>query len=203
MLNSTSNSSVMSSPPAATNFDFMTLLGLSLAMVTSLFIAIGTIVLKKLTIQNVNFTCVLIYTAYVGAPVTLIVALIFRKLEIEKAPHGLFDDLWVLFLQSFYALLSAAGSIVTQIFWIFAIRYEDPAKVSIVRINEFLMTFFLQIVILNIFPNLFSIFGSLLIFTATLLVVMYKIMHNKYLAAHKEEDRLEQSGFKKCFFYQL
>ena len=161
------------------NFNLKTILGLCLVITTSLLIAISTILLKKLNVFKVDTPTIFIYVAYVGVPVTLLWSLIFNLLNIEKRPIEYLEDKWTFILQCIYLVLSASSSFLTQFFLNFAIKYEEPAKVSIIRMSDLLITFVLQSAILSIYSNLFSVLGALLIFTSTCLVIIYKILYNK------------------------
>lgn len=170
-----------------------------MALIAAVFAAFGTILLKRLVILNIDYTYNMIYAAYLGIPITLVLSILFRVLEIEnKSFEPFLKDKLSLLWQLFFVLISSASQIISQVFLNIALKYEDPAKVSIIRINDLFITFVLQTLLLNIYSNFFSILGSLLIFTSTFLVIFYKILYNKY-----NKNDPNQSCCKKCFFYKL
>lgn len=193
------NSSTLNT--SKTSLNSKTILGLCLVMCTSILVAVNTIVLKKLTDRKVDFTCTLIYPAYLGVPVTLIVASLIRTLGVEGFSEEIIQDKWSLALQCFYVIISASSSMITQFCLNMALQNEDPAKVSIIRISDLLITFVLQNLILNIYSNILSILGALLILTSTFLVILYKILNSKY--GKQEPEKPSFSACRKCFFYKL
>lgn len=169
-------------------------------MTTSMLVAISTILLKKLNVYKVDTPTILVYVAYVGVPVTLLSSVIFNQLNIQKRPIEYLEDKWTFMWQCVYLVLSASSSVLTQSFLNAAVKHEDPAKVSIIRMSDLLITFVLQSAILNIYSNLFSVLGALLIFTSTCLVIVYKILYSKY---GQKDDSNSMSFLTKCFFYKL
>lgn len=182
---------------------FNAFMGLCFAMLASLFFSISTIFLKKLNLYNIDYTFILSYTSYVGIPVTLFVSLFIRLFGIEKWPADILKDKWSLLYECFYMLFSASSSGITQFFLNLAIKYEDPAKVAIVRINDLLITFVLQAIFLNIYPNFFSKLGALIIFASTFLVILYRILNKKYENEQNATENRRTLTLKKIFFYKF
>lgn len=184
---------------AAPTLSLRDISGLVLALGAAVFVSFGTILLKKLAVRKIDYTFNIIYLSYLGIPVTLFVSVLIRLFAIEDRPLAPFlQDKSSLVWQCVFVSISATCSNLAQIFLNLALGYEDPAKVSIIRINDLLITFILQSVILNIFSNFLSILGALFIFIATFLVILYKILYNKY-------GKIDQDSAtcKKCFFYKL
>lgn len=198
---STFNSTQLTSPISVNqqaNIDAEIIFGLGLAISSAFFFAIGTIFLKKLNDLKFDYATILIYPAYVGIPTCLLASIVSSQFALEKRPPELLEDKCALMWQCIYLLLQGISTLLTQFFLIAAVKFEDPAKVSIIRMTDLLITFILQSFILNIYANLFSIIGALLIFISTSLVILYKILYNKY-----DQKDNKNSSCHKCFFYKL
>ncbi|CAF0946006.1 unnamed protein product [Brachionus calyciflorus] len=96
--------------------------------------------------------------------------------------------------QSILTLLSSFSGLFSQVCMNLAFLYEDVTKVSLVRSTDLLFSFILQYLLLDIHSNLYSVTGALLILTSVTMVMIYKIMDQKYVKKHK--DYLESKKLK-------
>lgn len=180
------------------NSTFKQFFGLGLAILAAFLVALATILLKKLNNSKVHFSINIIYPAMVGIPITFVISSIIFYFDLEKRNKELYKDTEAVLWQISYVLISAVSNLLTQLFFNIAINYEDATKLSIVRISDLFFTFFFQTLILNIYADLFSIVGALLIFVSTFLVILYKIIEKKY---NKKND--SKSSCEKFIFYKI
>lgn len=175
----------------------LTIIGLILAMMSTFLYAIATIAAKKLKDLKIDSITLMVYPGYLGVPITLVAAILMSQLEIEKRPVGFLQDKSEFIWQCVYLLISSVFTVLTQLFILLALKHEDPAKVSIIRMSDLFITFVLQSLILDIHANFLSILGAIFIFVSTLLVIVYKILFNKY------GKNKNTSTCKKCLFFAL
>lgn len=177
----------------------MKFMGLGLALLAACFIAYSTILLKKLNNLKVHFSICIIYPTFVGIPLSTAVSLVFSQLGIVNRPEEILNDgKWTALLwQIVFLVLSCLGSLLNQLFVNIGLKYEDAAKFSIIRTSDLLFTFILQIIILNIYSNAWSIIGALLILISTILVIFYKIIDKR------RGKKREESIWKRFIFYKI
>lgn len=175
-----------------------TVLGLGLAILAATLIALAMIILKKLHISNVHYSVNMIYPPLVGIPISLAISLLSFYFGFEKRNTELCKDTVTVLWQVGYLAISAITNLLTQLFFNIAVKYEDVSKLSIIRISDLLFTLILQALILNIYADLFSIMGAMLIFTACVLVILYKIVERKYT-----KNRVLTTPCEKFIFYKI
>ena len=184
-------------PTTTSTFNF--LLGLGFAMLAAFLVASSTILIKKLNNSKVHFAVNIIYPAYLGMPITLVISLAIYFLGVGgERPAELYEDSWTLLWQCVAVIGSAMASFLTQLVLIIGLKYEDPAKFSIIRTTDVLFSFVLQTLVLGIYANYLSILGALLIFLATLFVILFKIMDQRNSKSKKPE-----TACKKCVFFKM
>lgn len=202
LLSVNSTYSSLSTSTTENKENFKTALGLSLAILASLSFAISTIFLKKLKINKISNTVILNYSSYVGIPLALLISVVIRLVDDDKAEkpiERILDDKWKILWQCVFISLSGLSTILTQFFLNAAVKYEDPAKVALVRMSDLIIIFFLQRLVFGIDPNLISKIGALLLFLSTFMVIFYKILNEKY----GKNENVSESKLRKCFFYQF
>lgn len=176
----------------------MKFMGLGLALLAACFIAYSTILLKRLNNLKVHFSICIIYPTFVGIPLATIISLVFSQLGFVNRPEEILNDgLYGLLWQIAFLVLSCLGSLLNQLFVNIGLKYEDAAKFSIIRTSDLLFTFILQIIILNIYSNVWSIIGALLILISTILVIFYKIIDKR------RGKKREESIWKRFIFYKI
>lgn len=175
-----------------------TVLGLGLAILAATLIALAMIILKKLHNSKVHYSVNMIYPPLVGIPISLVISLLSFYFGFEKRNTELCKDTVTILWQVGYLAISAITNLLTQLFFNIAVKYEDVSKLSIIRISDLLFTLILQALILNIYADLFSIMGAMLIFTACVLVILYKIVERKYT-----KNRVLTTPFEKFIFYKI
>ena len=83
-----------------------------------------------------------------------------------------------------------------QIFINIALKHEEPTKVAIAKTSDVIIAFFLQYIFLNIQIDFLSIIGSLAIVVGTMVVLIFKLIENKYSKlANKKKNCLEKFIF--------
>lgn len=193
------NRTVLNSQTIA--FPLKSYIGLGMAILGAFLVALSTVIVKKLNNLKVHYSTMLVYQGYIGVPVCFVVSIVFRQLDF--AEHSSDDavqykSLSSLLLQCLYAFIAASSSLITHVFFNIGLKYEDPAKFSIIRISDLFFIFILQMLILDIYSNYLSMIGAMLIFISTFLVIFYKIIDKKY-----NQDEKNQSLVTKFIFYKL
>jgi drug/metabolite transporter (DMT)-like permease len=189
------------------------LLGALAALGAAFFSASLAISMKKLCNQNVHFAISTIYASYVGVPFNLALCLFSYSTQIESSrDEAYYKDANTIMWQVGYVLAAAVCSLTSVVLSNIAMSYEDASKVMIIKTGEIFVTFLMQTIFLDIVANHFSIVGSLLIFCATLSVLLYKMIEEKYNRQAPEMivnekrvtfEQAEKPKWKKILFYKI
>lgn len=185
-INSTNETSeALDSSMATNSSQLKSPVGLGLAILAAFSVAIATILLKKLINLNIDYSFMLVYQAYIGVPICLLLSILLRYIDFEKHHqhhhqqqqqqqrlNSNYDALTIV-AQCTYSVMSALCVLGAQIFLKLGLHYEEPAKFSIIRMIDLFFTFILQMFVLHIYSNYLSIIGALLIFFSTFLVIFY------------------------------
>lgn len=65
------------------------------------------------------------------------------------------------------------------IFFILALRYEDPSKVAIITSTDLVFGFLFQYIVLHVLSDWMSLIGAILITIAAVLVPLHTLLENK------------------------
>lgn len=184
-------------------------LGASIAILGACLVSGSSIIMKKL--HKKNFTSVsiaLLYGAAVGVPFNITLITFSYLLNLHDKERDLLGmDRAELMWQVGLMVVAAIFGLLSIILLLAALRYDEASKIAIVRISDLLFTYILQSLVLGIYANLFSTLGALLILSATLLVMVYKMIEQKYESG-KDNEKLEggkfpMSCFEKIIFFKI
>ena len=134
--------------------------------------------LKKLSNSKVHWATNTIYVCWFGIPFSTAISavLVYLRLvhtEWEMEKKDLPMDL-------FYSVLASLLSIVGQILLNLALRYEDAARIAIVKAVDVFFSFMLQYLFLNIHIDMTSVIGATSIIVGTFFVLVFKLLNDKY-----------------------
>ena len=169
-----------------------------MSALAAILLAIITILTKKLVNSKVHFTVSIIYPGFVGIPLNLAISMIIFFFALDKRPPEYYKDSWTIAEQSVIAVCSGIASLLTQVAVVIGLRYEEPAKFSVIRSSDLFFTLVLQATLLGIYANAFSIVGALLIFAATVLIILYKIVEKRNAQASKQS-----TCWRNVLFYKI
>ena len=175
------------------------LIGILIALLAAMCSSVVTIVLKKLSNQNVHYSISTAYSAYFGIPVGLTISIISYSTGIEKMDLSIINDKVEFLSQIGFSLLSAICGTFSQIFMNISLNYEDASKVSLFRSTDVFFAFILQYFFLNIHSNMLSIIGALLILTGPVLILVYKKI-DRVLSKRSQVDR---NCIEKCILFKF
>ena len=94
-----------------------------------------------------------------------------------------------------YSVLSACIFITGSVSFSKSLEYEDATKIAIAKTTEVLFSFVLQMIVLDIRADIFSVSGSLAILGGTSLILSYKLITRNrpsVVSHHKQEDKEEE-----------
>lgn len=181
------------------------LVGIFLSLLSAFGASSSAVILKRLCIKEVHFSLVTIYAAYFGFPFCLILSIV---LTASGVTHKNFvkNELEYLPLHTFYIVLASAFGIIGQVLMNLAYKYEDATKLSIVKTIDVFWAFILQYIFLNIKVNIFSVVGALTILFGAFVILVFKIIENKYKhylsrkkKAHTSDETNQYSCDETCF----
>ena len=191
---------------SALNASFNKIFGISIGLLSAFLSAVVAVLLKKLTIKKVHYSVTIIYASYVGIPVSILISLIMYLTSSQKHNMELVQDMPSVLYQIGFGSISGLFAVVSIIFKISALKYDDTSKVAIICSTDLLFSFLFQYLLLNITVNLFSIVGACLIFFATFFIFTFQILE-KFIfnknKAEKSNDENETCSFKKCLFLKF
>ena len=203
LMNSTSVN-LTSSAAACLNNDHANVkmyIGIFIGIMSALASSIVAVLLKKLTSIKVHFSIAIVYAAYVGLPIALILSVIMYFTGLEKKDMSHYKTPADIAWQCAYTLTSGLAGIGAQVTLQKALQYEDASRVSVIRCTDLFFTFLLQYLLLNLTANVYSTTGAVLIFSATFLTLIHKIIDQKYNALRK--GKKNKGCVKKCVFFEL
>ena len=183
-------------------------LGLVLAICATFVNGFVPIVVKHLSNKKVDFKIIIIYSAYFGLPIALVISALLKALRIDRGHELLFDNSNKLVLvQLSYSIVSAVFSVLGQVCSNVAYNFEDASKIQVVRSLDVLLTFILQHFFLGIDSNIYTIVGAILITSASITVISFRILEKSYyekkLAKTTAELNNNPSRFLMCIFYKF
>ena len=174
--------------------------GIIFGLLTAFFSAFVTVLMKKLTNKKVHFSIVIVYASYVGLPISFLISLVTFLSDKQIHDMTLVQDLPSILYQIGFAVMAGILGVCSQVLMNFSLKYEDSSKVSIIRATDLFYSFLFQYLILNIKPNLFSIFGACMILFATLLIILFQTFEKISL---KEKNTAKLPKWKKYLFLKL
>ena len=134
--------------------------------------------MKKLSNKKVHWASTVVYVCWPGIPLSLILSFFLYyyglyhqdfQSEIKDIPMDLY-----------YSILSALLSLAGQIFLAQAFIYEDATKIAITKTVDVFFTCCLQYLLLGVVIDFFAIIGSSSILSATISILVFKILENEY-----------------------
>ena len=197
---SNSTTSNINQPTNSRSILIGVLFGLSTAFLSS-----GVaILLKKLSNLKVHYSIAGVYTCYFGLPLAIALSAFAFITGVERKNAELYNTWNSLIWQWIYTLTSASCGVFSQILMNLSLKYEEASKISIIRTSDLFFTFLFQLLILDIHSNYLSIVGALLIFVATIIVLLFKLVDQKWNKKHgKDSDNNKPTGFKRFLFYKF
>jgi drug/metabolite transporter (DMT)-like permease len=171
-------------------------IGVGSVVMSAIFFGILQILIKKLCNMNVHWSVNTIYMAYYGLPVALFLSFLLYYLGYAHQSIKNYKTSVVL-ENVLYSALSAVLCLVAQICLNLALVYEEATRVSIMKTFDVLIAFVLQYFILSIKLDIYSVIGSLSILCGTFLIVLIKIIENKFNVKHQKK---KQNAFKRFLF---
>jgi drug/metabolite transporter (DMT)-like permease len=155
-------------------------IGTALALLGSIFASMVYITVKKLCNNNIHSSIMMIYTSGFGLPTSLMLSAIFYYIDFKNdVPIFVYDtaELLTQIGLSFVAAILEVGS---QYCTTLALKYENVSKVTLVKSSSIGLSFLLQYVMLGIVSGIFNTIGACLIFLSVLIVLVHKILDEKY-----------------------
>lgn len=192
------------------HFSLIYILGIVIALTSAFFSSGVAVLLKKLSNKKVHYSVAIIYASYFGLPFTISLNVISYLTGLEKKNMQLYDSVEKVSWQIGLALMAALCGVVSQMLMNIALIYEEASKVSIIRTTDLLFIFILQYVLLDIYSNVFSMVGALMIFISGILIMIYKMIEKKFNKPARSQVNASQDNIggkcaacKKIFFYKF
>ena len=182
------------------------ILGLIAGLLPAFFSSIVAVLLKQMVYLKIHYSVPMIYQTFVGIPVSFSISLILFLTGFQVYNMNLVDGLFKILNQVLFLVFGSIFAVLLNIFYIWALKYEDTSKVAMILTTSVLFTFLFQYLILNIESNLFSAIGALLILIAVLFIILFQILQ-KILLKDKKTQRInsedEIPSWKKILFYKI
>lgn len=149
--------------------------------------------MKKLSNKKVHWASTVVYVCWPGIPFSLILSFVLYKYGLYH--QDIQSELKDLPMDLYYSVLSALLSLAGQIFLAQAFVYEDATKIAITKTVDVFFTCCLQYFLLGVIIDLFAIVGSCSILSATISILVFKMLENKY-ADYKDKKVKRQEKLK-------
>ena len=171
-------------------------IGLMMAAVSGLSYTLTSILIKQLSNQKTHFSIVNLYASYAGLPLGLVLSIAVFSTGYDREDKRRTLASTTLLNEMGLTFVSALTGVLSQIFWIISLKYEEPSKISILKTADLLFTFLLQYYLLNIEANVYSICGACLIAAGTVMVMLFKIIEQKIAIVENKNLNNLQKIFK-------
>ena len=183
------------------------LIGVLLAVAAAISYGFVNIILKKLAMLDTHWSLVSIYIVYFGLPVCAALSLLFWHMGFTHTNSN--SQTLAFFAEhAAYSLASGAAVVVGFVALNKAFACDDATKVSIAKTTEVFFSALLQLLILGVHVDVLSMCGSVAIFVAIVLVVMFKLVDDKRStrAAKKRKDKKKRGALERlvdCLFVKF
>ena len=181
------------------DINFYRSLGIASGLFSAMFWAFVMVFLKKLAIKKVHYSVTIIYPAYIGIPVSILMSLSMYLTGNQKNDMKLIEDVSSLIYQITFLICSGLFGVLSQILINISLKYEETTKVTMIYSTDLLFTFLFQYVILSISPNLLSTVGAFCIFASTFFILIFKTFETNSLKDESDNQQL----WKKCLFFKF
>jgi drug/metabolite transporter (DMT)-like permease len=155
------------------------IIGFSISIIAALSFSFVAILLKKLAAQKIHFSLILIFSSYIGLPVSIAISLIMLLAGFDKKNPDVYTNAQKLITQIAFALSSAFCGILSQVLMSLSLVYEDASKMTLFKSADLFFVFILQYIIVNIKTNMYSQIGAFLIFVGILTIMIFKIFDKR------------------------
>lgn len=91
--------------------------------------------------------------------------------------------------QTVLLCIVAAVGTCNQIIFNLALKYDDVFKISVVKTADLFFVILLQTIFLDININWLNLIGVLMIFTSTMIILMFKYCEERYLESVENADQ--------------
>lgn len=190
-------------------------LGVSIGLFAAITSAITIVIIKKLVISNVHYSISVLYSSYLGLPVSIILSTIIYfeeminpKIRDELASSKMLTKELAIW-EAIWSLISAIGGIAYVVLFNITLEYEDASKaLIIVTTITIFSTFLLQYALFHIIPNFFNICGATLILLAIIIVMVYKLADEYFIKKDKKKldmgnTSIHESCMRKNVFFKF
>ena len=181
------------------------LIGIKLGALCGMIVGLAIVLSRKIAKKNIDFTVPVIYQSFFGIPICILLSLLFYLIGHQKYDMTLVKDVPSILFQILYTILAGLFGSFLQVFLNLAVKYEESLKVSMIYSNSLLFSFLFQFLILNLSSNLFSTIGALLIFSATLLIIIFQMLEKKSFKNQSTDDTNDQDipAWKRILFFKV
>lgn len=155
------------------------IVGFSISIVAALSFSFVAILLKKLAAQKIHYSLILIFSSYIGLPISVIINLIMLLAGFDKKNPVVYTNAGAMAIQLAFALSSAFCGILSQVLMSLSLEYEDAGKMTLFKSADLFFVFILQYIIVNIKTNMYSQIGAFLIFIGILTIMIFKIFDKR------------------------
>ena len=140
----------------------------------------------------------------IGFPLSMLLALVQIYLKKSDLIYNVNNRLDELKYNLFYAVLAGVITSVNQIVFNMSLELEDASKISIIKATEIFFIFVMQYTFLNIKTDLLNTIGAILILSSTFIIIIYKILDQRYSTDPKNsKSKKPHNKFKKIFFFKI
>lgn len=172
-----------STPYQLGNESLFVTIGIVAAFLSAFSMGSSKILIRKLSIKKVHYAVMILYTSILGLPVSLIIST-FLIMSGTSKWAGKLDMNYLVESDLKWHILYAVGAgiigAVNNFLMIKSLTYEQPTKVSIVKMSDIIFIFIIQYFFLGLHSNSLKIIGAVLVLLSGLVILLYKIMDEKH-----------------------
>ena len=166
------------------------ILGVNLAVISTLAIGSAFIFIKKLTNKKVHFSIIIFYLSSIGCILCFVTSIILFSLGIthkkwEQEKQYLYRDMGL-------ALIAGLLNFLGHICFTLAFVRENANTISIMRTLDILMAFLLEFLVLGIVPDYFSFVGAALVITSVCILIAYKVISDNQRSTNDVDTKINQ-----------
>ena len=126
------------------------------------------VLIKMLCVNSVHWAVGNLYKAYFGLPACLAISLVLHATRVTRHAELPVETLVV---HVGYSVVSAVMGMIGSVLLNKSMMHEEATKVSIVSASDVLISFGLQLVVLDVHVDVWSVCGSVAVLAGTCLVI--------------------------------
>ena len=156
------------------------IIGVSLTIANAVCLSVMQVSTRSLSNSNIHYSLITLYPAFFGLPIAILgsLSLFLINYDLSRLSSLTIYD-------GGYSISAGSIGILGVVFLNLALKYEDAAKIALLRISGVLFSMIFQYFILNVGIDFLGILGAIFIVLGTLFIILVKMFSQDILESKK------------------